>query len=237
MFIFEPIIFLISYIFPKANKFILFGAWAGKSVSDNSKYLFEYFLDYESDSYECYFVTKNKSTISQVDADYRDNVLYAYSLKGIYYQLRAKTYVYSSGYSDFIRAMITRRNTKVNLWHGVPLKKIGFDDSHHQPKGLRKNLRNLRNIVFPYTSNRCDYIVSHNEGMSKVYESAFLPNKGVIISGQPRVDGLFKSQEGKKELFNEEYDYIVYTPTFRDSGENDFLSTEDLFLINKFCII
>ena len=33
------------------------------------------------------------------------------------------------------------------MWHGIPLKKIGYSDSINQPQGVKKSLRDFRNIV------------------------------------------------------------------------------------------
>jgi CDP-glycerol glycerophosphotransferase (TagB/SpsB family) len=231
----EIFIYFISFVFPKSKRVIVFGAWSGKSYSDNSRFLFEHFCEFEAEFYDCFFITKNKDVSSSLSYANNKRIIYAYSFKGLFYQLRANAFIYSSGYSDFVRCTITNRSVKINLWHGVPLKNVGYDDKIHQPQGLKYIFRDMRNAFLPFTSNICNYILSHNNEMSDIYRSAFRPKDGVIVSGLPRNDGLLSEVEDNNSLFLSGTQYIVYTPTFRDTGAGELFSFSELEFINDYC--
>jgi CDP-glycerol glycerophosphotransferase (TagB/SpsB family) len=207
----EVIIFILSNVFKKNENIILFGAWGGRGYSDNSKVMFEKYRACNKD--KAYFITKDKK-----NANLEDNVVYAYSIKGVLLHIRAKVFIYSSGYSDFIRGAITSRSIKINLWHGVPLKKIGYEDELHQPKALKLFLRDLRNFLLPFTSNRPNYVFSPTSRLVNTFKSAFRPIDDVLISGLPRNETLKNSEDIKES-------YILYMPTFRDSDYYNYFDT------------
>lgn len=71
-------------------------------------------------------ITKNESVCRKV----RELGYEAYmfdSFKGILMQLRAKYVVVCNGISD-VNHTFMGRAVFLNLWHGVPLKKVGYDD-------------------------------------------------------------------------------------------------------------
>ena len=59
------------------------------------------------------------------------------SLKGIWMQLRAKYVVVCNGISD-VNHTFMGRAVFLNLWHGVPLKKVGYDDDKVKNWGTAK---------------------------------------------------------------------------------------------------
>lgn len=219
-------LYLLSLLFVKSDKLILFGAWFGQNYSDNAKYVFEAMLQTEDD-YKCYWITKNRSLLIG------EQFVYAYSLFGLWLHLKARTFVYSSGYDDFISCFLTKKSIKVNLWHGLPLKKIGYDDDINQPKGVKKFLRNLRNQLLPYSNNRCDYVLSPSNFYSNIFKSALKPRKGVLEFGLPRNDVLYQSKSTLLSL-KKQFDKIyTYCPTFRDGVSMEYISDDELVYLKK----
>ena len=82
----------------------------------------------------------------------------------------------------------------LNLWHGVPLKKVGYDDDkvkNWDSKG-QKILRMIQEIPLGK-----EYVVATSDFYAPIYESAFRRSKSHIITlGQPRND-IFYDQSGK----------------------------------------
>ena len=108
----------------------------------------------------------------------------------------------------------------VNLWHGVALKKMGYDSILDVKRfGLDKKEN-------PYLRN--DFLISANEDSKKHMESCMsFDSDKVIALGQPRTDILFEKGVDKnycrllKNSFYKSYKLIfLYAPTFRDSGES-----------------
>lgn len=220
--------YLVSLCFYKSKKICLFGAWQGNKYSDNAKAVFEAMSI--SRDIKCYWIYKNKEQF----LEQRNNpyFVYAYSFKGILLQLVSSSFVYSSGYDDFITCLITVRAKKINLWHGIPLKKIGYSDSINQPQGVKKSLRDFRNIVLPFTSNIPDYVLSNNEYFDQIMREAFKPKLGVITSGLPRNDVL---KHRSSSCFSGRFS-IIYCPTFRDKSDTlQYFDSNSLEKIQSFC--
>ena len=115
---------------------------------------------------------------------------------------------------------ITSRSLFINLWHGMPIKKI-FWLHKRNPK-----LIELRDFVMPFYDERPDYVISTGK-FSSIIHKAFRPKIGVIEMDQPRWCNL-----GKK-ISNE--NYILYSPTFRDADLEFFpLSHKQLLEIDTY---
>lgn len=143
---------------------------------------------------------------------------------------------------------------KINLFHGLALKKIYYS-SNFVSNIFKKNFKNylkkvLVGFCFPEEYN---LIVTSNSLHKKHYTEAF-NNKNVKIFFQPRNINLIKHKNNnnyknkikKKFNINEKKTIITYLPTFRDTdlkknkcnlGSNEdfqkFIKKNDLIFISK----
>ena len=119
----KDIIKLILFFFlrsiPKKN-IIVFGDRAGKRFADNSRHLFLY-LSKNYNKFTYVWISKDKEIIDYIK---NKNMLafHSYSIKGIYYCLRAKWHVFNFVEND-IHETITYYSDCILLWHGVLPKK------------------------------------------------------------------------------------------------------------------
>ena len=156
------------------------------------------------------------------------NVYPRKSFKGIYYALRAKYWIYNNTtYCDIGNDILSGGATCINLWHGIPLKKIGWNmtDTH-------KNFSPLIYKIWNFLRLKDDYYNVNSQYEQSCYESAFLTDKEKIkILGSPRLDVLFKDIEHSDIFMEEDFRAIkrfkelnkkifMYTPTFRDTGKD-----------------
>jgi len=159
----------------------------------------------------------------------------ANSVKGISIQLKAGVSVLTSGKYDVSQNFLTGRTKIIQLWHGIPLKKIGFDTY------LGKINDNLVRYLFflPVLKSllKFDLLIATSEFIKPRFKAAFrLPDKKVPVTGYPRNDILFSnsSQSGS----NDEVKTILYAPTLRNEGIDgsaaDKLSIEELSKVNEF---
>lgn len=105
----------------------------------------------------------------------------------------------------------------VNTWHGIPLKKMGYDT----PDGIIASANTVRNML------QADYLLSPNGHHTDMYNEAYkLKNiySGMILEeGQARCDRLFETD--RKEIIDrliksgvhikEGKKLILYAPTWR----------------------
>jgi CDP-glycerol glycerophosphotransferase (TagB/SpsB family) len=123
----------------------------------------------------------------------------------------------------------------INLWHGIPLKKIAFDDKYHPtPQTFRgKLLKYFEEKVFRNT-----YHIATSPGIAEIYRNCFRADeKHVLVLGQARNDYFYTAHTNPyKERFDNRK-IILYMPTHRREGKQvmDMTKLLDLSNINTLC--
>jgi len=230
-FIFFPLR-IISMFIPKNPKLIIFGSSLGEKFADNSKYLY---LNLSRDSeYECYWITKSKKNASYLTS-LGFKSLYLYSIKGILKCCRAKVNFITHRVDD-INPLFLGGSLTVQLWHGIPLKKIGFDTDWRYSSflgQLKYIFKKVIYFIFPYSYYmNCDRLVVPSKFVIDSYLSAFgFGESKVIISPQPRVECLDPNYILDSKLFPEllllqdlkKFDWVLtWLPTHRRQSNTDF---------------
>ncbi|PHM38548.1 CDP-glycerol glycerophosphotransferase family protein [Xenorhabdus innexi] len=204
-------IYPISFLFPSSKKKWLFGSFG--EFNDNSRYLFEYCVKNEK-KLNCYWLAKNRSEFSLVK-EMGYPVIYKYSLLGLFHLLTSKVYIYSS-YVNNLSYFTSGKKTLVNLWHGIPLKKIEFDIATPPLNSYFKDANLCMKILYPHYHKRENLLLCPGEYLYKnIFYSAFRKSKNKIIDANyPRVSFLKdKKNNSKNKVFT-----ITYTPTWRDDN-------------------
>lgn len=232
-YLFNLLLFTVRCI-PKKKNLILFGAWFGEKYSDNSMYLYEYMLN--DSFFEIYWVTRNKEVYDQLIKENKPVVL-SNSLHGILLQIRAKVMVASVDKADFNPYFIGG-TTFINLCHGIPLKKSGFDRSNEHEPGLNEYLDQL--LMFNRYNK--DVVVSSSFLITEVFKSLWRMADEIICLGLPRNDlfynkSLYNNNNSLRVKIKENRKAIVYMPTHRNEGQSKIPISEifDLNLIQKYC--
>lgn len=197
---------LFEKIIPKTN-IIIFNSFP--DYSDNSYALFRYMvLNQFYQKYKIIWLTLSrdcKKLENNIKKEFNIKIkcYKKNSILGFYYYFRAFKVFCTHGIFSFIKI---ENNKKVNLWHGMPLKKIGFLDEKY------KSLDKIYNQ---------DYLICTSEFFKNIMEKAFKEKKDrVLITGQPRNDLLF--QRGnfflKRKINKQNYKRIfIWMPTYRQS--------------------
>ena len=223
LYFFNSIFYWISKLIPKNKNIWIFGAWFGDKYADNSKYLFEYVNKYHPEI-KVIWGTNNEQVIDELKAK-KYLVYRKYSLNSILYALRAKYSIFvHSNLVDCLPFLNNGKTKLIQLWHGIPIKKIGFDDQRYKISNTKKILKSL---FLPFLNENYDLIVSSSEEDNKNMLTAFnASHNQMCCVGLQRNDVLVS---GKNEL-TDEIKTITYLPTFRDSiGDKIDLFTEYSF--------
>lgn len=85
-------------LIPKDKRLIMFSAWFGQKYLDSPMYMYEYFL--ELGTYKVYWYTRNKDLYVSLLKQGKP-VVYAYSLRGTWKQIRAIMLVSSVQLMDY----------------------------------------------------------------------------------------------------------------------------------------
>ena len=240
-------IYWLSFITIRSKKIYLFGSSFGNRFADNPKYLYLYAAQHKKDTVRPIWISHKKDIVDML----RDNNYEAYyykSLKGIWYCLRAKYYIFDN-YSKDISFWLSGGAKKINLWHGTGNKKINYDNKFDLVRHPRNWWDRFRFALRRMSDEKpSHYVLATSELMGDIFASAFrVPRDHIIVDGYPRNDVLFESCNIKQLYSQKEKDVInyiqqlkmqgnkiiIYMPTFRDS-ETKFFDVMDLKGFNKF---
>lgn len=246
-------IYMLSFLIPRDKKIWVLGSTFGRRFADNPRYFYLYLHQFQRDKVKAIWISKNKDIVNLLNIN-GYTAYYFKSLNGIWYSLRAKVYLYDN-YSKDINFWLSGGAIKINLWHGIPLKKIQmdniFDKVRHPDNKWIKMKYFLRRMSDEKPSH---FVLTTSESLIKIFKSAF-NTKHVLVSGYPRNDTLCSKlivnvllPEEKKslELINKSKckTVLLYMPTFRDSEElffekvnendlKDYLKSKDMLLCVK----
>ena len=228
-------IYPFSFLVPRSKKKWAFGSFRG-AFNDNAKYLFIHVTEQMPDI-DCAWLSVNRTTVRTI----KEKGLKAYhvlSPAGIWFALRAKCWFFNA-YSSDIMFCLSGGAKLVNLWHGLPLKRIEFDIESGilADRFVKKTLK--ERYFHPEVFKRPDYVVSSTELFSEVFARSFrIPLERCLNLGLARNEILTWPEE-KRRAFIDRYEPVetldligqmgnfgrvfVYMPTWRDS-QNDFVT-------------
>jgi CDP-glycerol glycerophosphotransferase (TagB/SpsB family) len=199
-------VYLVAKVIPKNPELYLFGSRYGIELAENTKYLFLNVAKNVEDA-RCVFVSRNREVVRLLQ-DNGYHALYIFSLAGIATAVRAKKCFVSHSTYD-IHALLIGGAEIIQLWHGTPLKKIGYD-AVYQRKGklgrIKSAVRSVLFNIFPYlnTSMVFDRLVISSENVKDSFKTAFcIRDQRISVLGQPRNDALAEDYEFDRSIFPE----------------------------------
>ncbi|MGI6877960.1 CDP-glycerol glycerophosphotransferase family protein [Microbacterium sp. gxy059] len=157
------------------------------------------------------------------------------SWRGFWATARARAIVVTHGLGD-VNPYAVSGAVVAQLWHGIPLKRIGLD----APEMVRSSflpsselVRRLIAFLYRRSARRIDVLPAASHLVRGRLESAFgLPDGRIAVTGEPRVDALSIDDAGTREQraraliaaaqprLAEASRPVLYAPTWRD-GEPD----------------
>jgi len=199
-------IYLLVKLIPKDKRLYIYGSSLGLHFADNSKYLFLYASE-KNDNIKSIFISRNKSLVKFLRKNgYSAELLY--SVGGIKAVLRAKKAFLNHSAID-IHPLLLGGTEIIQLWHGTPLKKIGYDadwKSGTVKTYIKNSIRRIIYFVFPfmYSSRLFDKIAVSSEEVLATYETAFgIGRDKIEIIGQPRNDSFNPEYVLNQKIFDE----------------------------------
>jgi CDP-glycerol glycerophosphotransferase len=198
----------LNTIIPKNNSQILFASIP--DYSDNAEALYEYLVINQLHQHYGIVWLVNDPEVLQILTRKGVQTYLEKSVLGLYSIFRSKYIIGTHNHYCGIKA---RNQYLINLWHGVPLKAMGYADSLETEAALK---------TFKEGGEATDMLTVTSSIMRNAMVTSFLidPRK-VVITGQPRNDYLFvnsKEQKLAKLLDRDISEYnklLLYMPTFR----------------------
>lgn len=210
------VLYLLACLVPKDRTLWLFSAWNGKRFCDNPKYIYMHLIASDS-RIRAVWVTRDRKLRDSMRAQNLP-VVYVWSIEGIVHHLRAGAVVFTHSVEwEYFSALVSRQVKRIQTWHGMPIKKIGFDDTRDRNARLKARLNNL---LMPYKNERFDLVISGSETDRSKYRTAFdIAQEKICVTGYPRNDQIVKSIA---QPFPSMQKSIIYMPTFRGAVGSEF---------------
>lgn len=160
----------------------------------------------------------------------------ARSLRGFWRTARARVVVLTHGFGDVSRYGVTGA-TVVQLWHGIPLKRLGLDSPETMRVALLPRVTFVHRLIstmYRRAASRITVLTAASTVAQERLRSAFgLPDGRVVVTGEPRVDALSRGSAEERHaagraliaarigpLPSADPRFVLYAPTWRD-GDPD----------------
>lgn len=236
----------LAFLIKKQRNLISFIGRDNGIFTDNVKYFFLFLHNLKPDGIEYYFITENRNTYIELKKLDFPVLIYP-SFKSIYVLLRSYILIVDNWmWINKLKYHFLHRAKKIQIWHGVPLKKIQLMNRENikRLKSASLNLYCKSMGLFP----KYDLIIStSNYYTENAFKKAFKTTK-IIESGYPRNDCFFKNKSGSSlestdietidtvtKYKTKGYKIAIYAPTFRDTGGDAVRDKAlDLYKLSKF---
>lgn len=203
----------------------LFSSTDNSHYNYNSRYLFEYVKE-NLPEITPLFVINDPELRNSLSSKYgKQHFIETESIQGIRQALSAGVWFTSAGLPAYGTGLHKKRLI-INLWHGVPLKKIAL---------LDPNLKKAARIYFKkiFSENYTCILTTSHELIPLMARSFTVSEDKIKVWGQPRNDGLFQKNDCREilgQLFPDLPEYtktVLYAPTFRDYGQIQLFPFKD----------
>ena len=199
------------YLFPLKKNLVLFMGKSKGLFFDNVKYIYLYLHRLQQNEIQYYFFTRNKSVYETLKQHHLPVLLHP-TLRSIYALVCANVIIMCCTWHK----RISFRAKKIQLWHGIPLKRIGLlvpkvAKAHNSSLGSINDAIRGRNYIY-------NLFVSTSEYFTKNIFSKAMRARNYIESGYPRNDIFFKEQLDELDLLETDIESLQKITEFRNKG-------------------
>ena len=220
--VFDNVFYFLSFFIPKEKNIWAFGSMFGREYADNSKYFFEHICEHHSDIRAIWF-SDNPAVVVLLRDQGREAYRF-YDVKGILLAMRARVgFISHSNVRDIRPFIFTPATLLVNLWHGIPLKKIALDDNVFEVrnKSYFRIFNWLSQLLCPGFRRQPDLLTAASSEDQGNFCTAFnIPITKIKITGYPRNDALFRNRDTRSNGLAVKKG--LYAPTFRGKENTNF---------------
>lgn len=197
----------------------------GKTFTDNLRVFYDFVVEAKKE--KAVVLVKDQSLYKSLQGEL-PNVYSANSISGMFQFLKHQKIIIDNGDARlffFPYYLHPKFQSIINLWHGIPLKKLG--------KAIDKRRKESFNIQFQSYS----YFTVCSEFEKKLIDTCYSVRE-ILVTGTPRNDKLIK----KDSSLLDNFPYlgkktILYAPTWREQGKEPLFfpfADKDLEKLNQF---
>lgn len=223
----------LSRLWSRDQQLWVFGARGGTDFVDNAKYLYLWTAGTEP-TIRPVWLTKNDSVVETLQKQGYE-AYHADSLRGRLLTLRAGVVCITQGLRD-LHMGSTAGATLVQLWHGLPLKTIGWDaEWADQPWPVRRCHR--------YMADEIDLVtVPSTEAIEPLSSGLGIDPDRFVVTGYPRTAVFASEIEGATLTVDDarlsgiedhasDGEIIFYLPTYRGDKGSSFVDAFDTAVV------
>jgi len=226
-------LYLVTLFIPARTNLWAFGSRNGQFV-DNPKYFFLYMNKYHT-NIDCIWVSSDNKVLAELSS-LGFSVCNKWSVKGVWYSIRASRFIYAFD-SDDVNFFCSSNSKLINLYHGIPLKKIEFDtkvgSSHliYHPQTLYQKIRSK--LLYNAKWQQIDIFQVPSQFFIPIHDSAFNqqitkyhfgvnPRLAPLLNHEPLANLITSDMQKATELVAGFNNVMIYMPTWR-AGAPDIL--------------
>ncbi len=206
------------------EKLVVFEAFSGGKYACNPMAIYEAMLkDPKYDDFEYVWIFNKPKKYKFLEDNKNTTVVKKFSDKHYESYAKAKYWVNNMSIPEYLHP--SKEQVYIETWHGVPLKRMGFDiETDVDPRQTKSHMRKK----YKHKAQKMTYMISSSEFYTEKLTSSFgldkFCNRDIFLNtGYPRNDFLFHYtkedvKKWKEELgIAEDKKVVLYTPTWRDT--------------------
>lgn len=228
----------IESVFSK-DKQILTLFFTENNFADNSRYFLEYLVANPNPNLKVRVLVKNENLYNQIIKIHPEITFYSRSVSGLRVFLRTKNIIISHGSDSsyfFPYFLDVKSKNIINLWHGIPLKRLSLQVKGIRESKSRKRFQKFTSICASSTFEQFLLAACFDMHIDDVWVTG-VPRNDYLINPNSKLSSVHKYLDKK---------VILYAPTWREYGNrssffpfddknldvlNTFLEQQDAYLL------
>jgi CDP-glycerol glycerophosphotransferase (TagB/SpsB family) len=193
-----------EFLFRNRAKTLVLFLLPYKEYCENTRHLFEYCLQRKNESHSATLFVYDRELYVRLRARYRDSVVFARSLAGVRAFFSSRLCFTSRGsivtvFRPFV--FLPRWKTVINLWHGIPLKRLGAQARDTWERKVSLELQPFHAMVVCSKFEQLAMAACYGFNLDRLW-----------ITNVPRNDPLFTAKLASRPRT------VLYAPTWRDGA-------------------